>query len=309
MAKKNRMGAGLDALFAENTRPAAESETAPEQENGDSVTMVKVTLLEPNKEQPRSTFDDEKLNELADSIRENGVLQPILARPLENGGYQIVAGERRWRASRLAGLSEVPVYIKELSDKQTMQMALIENIQRQDLSPVEEAMAYKSLMDSYDMTQQQVAQAVGKSRSAVANSLRLLELDESVRDMVDKGEISFGHAKVLSGLEKANQAEFAKLVMQEGLSVRQLEDAVRSAEQQAAKQQESDMQTIRKRSVKKERPFLKEFEMAVNANSDVRVKARSDNSGGVKVELKLPKEIDAETLLGKLAELLAKEQS
>ncbi|MBQ8967352.1 ParB/RepB/Spo0J family partition protein [Ruminococcus sp.] len=303
MAKKNRMGSGLDMLFAENTRPA---ETAPQQESADSVTMVKITLLEPNKEQPRGKFDDEKLAELADSIKENGVLQPILARPLDNGGYQIVAGERRWRASRLAGLSEVPVYIKELDDRQTMQMALIENIQRQDLSPVEEALAYKNLMDSYDMTQQQLAQAVGKSRSAVANSLRLLELDENVRDMVDKGEISFGHAKVLSGLEKNRQAEFAKKVQQEGLSVRQLEDALKDAERLAEKQLETDRQAIRKRSVKKERPFLKEFEMAVNANSDVKVKAKSDSSGGVRVELKVPKETDAEELLKKLAEILAK---
>lgn len=305
MAKKNRMGSGLDALFAENERTETETLSA---ESADSVTMVKITLLEPNKDQPRGIFDDEKLSELADSIKENGVLQPILARPLENGGYQIVAGERRWRASRLAGLTEVPVYVKELDDKQTMQMALIENIQRQDLSPVEEAQAYRSLMDSYDMTQQQVAQAVGKSRSAVANSLRLLELDDDVRSMVDKGEISFGHAKVLSGIEKDRQAEFARKVIEEGLSVRQLEDALREAERLAQKQEESDRQAIRKRSVKKERPFLKEFEMAVNANSDVKVKAKSDSSGGVKVELRLPKETDAEVLLGKLAQLLADEK-
>ena len=305
MAKKNRMGSGLDMLFAENERPETETLSA---EGADSVTMVKVTLLEPNKDQPRGTFDDEKLNELAESIKENGVLQPILARPLENGGYQIVAGERRWRASRLAGLTEVPVYVKELDDRQTMQMALIENIQRQDLSHVEEAQAYRNLMDSYDMTQQQVAQAVGKSRSAVANSLRLLELDDEVRDMVDKGEISFGHAKVLSGIEKDRQAEFARKVKEDGLSVRQLEDALRDAERLAQKQEEDDRQAIRKRSVKKERPFLKEFEMAVNANSDVKVKAKSDSSGGVKVELRLPKETDAEVLLGKLAQLLADEK-
>ncbi|WP_295153420.1 ParB/RepB/Spo0J family partition protein [uncultured Ruminococcus sp.] len=305
MAKKNRMGSGLDMLFAENERHETETLSA---EGADSVTMVKVTLLEPNKDQPRGTFDDEKLNELAESIKENGVLQPILARPLENGGYQIVAGERRWRASRLAGLTEVPVYVKELDDRQTMQMALIENIQRQDLSPVEEAQAYRNLMDSYDMTQQQVAQAVGKSRSAVANSLRLLELDDEVRDMVDKGEISFGHAKVLSGIENDRQAEFARKVKEDGLSVRQLEDALRDAERLAQKQEEDDRQAIRKRSVKKERPFLKEFEMAVNANSDVKVKAKSDSSGGVKVELRLPKETDAEVLLGKLAQLLADEK-
>ena len=135
MAKKNRMGSGLDMLFAENTQP--EISAAPETESGNGITMVKVTLLEPNKDQPRVIFDDDKLSELADSRKENGVLQPILARPLENGGYQIVAGERRWRASRLAGLTEVPVYIKELDDRQTMQMALIENIQRADLSPIE----------------------------------------------------------------------------------------------------------------------------------------------------------------------------
>lgn len=301
MAKRNRMGSGLDALFAETIQPEEE----PKQESADSVTMVKVTLLEPNKEQPRGIFDDEKLSELAESIKENGVIQPILVRPLENGGYQIVAGERRWRASRLAGLAEVPVYIKELDDRQTMQMALIENIQRQDLSPVEEALAYKNLMESYDMTQQQLAQAVGKSRSAVANSLRLLELEEEVRGMVDSGDISFGHAKVLLGLTKQKQAEFAKKVQNEGLSVRQLEAALEEAERDAQKQDADNRQSLRKRSVKKERPFLKEFEMAVNANSDVKVKAKSDSSGGVRVELRLPKETDAEKLLGKLAELLA----
>ena len=155
------MGAGLDMLFADNSQP--EVSAAPEQqENGkDNVTMVKITLLEPNKDQPRGIFDNDKLMELADSIRENGVIQPILARPLENGGYQIVAGERRWRASRLAGLTEVPVYIKELDDKQTMQVALIENIQRADLSPIEEAKAYKNLTDTYKMTQEQVAVRLG----------------------------------------------------------------------------------------------------------------------------------------------------
>ena len=307
MGKKNRMGSGLDMLFAENTQPVKDTEE--EHGSADSVATVKITLLEPNRDQPREIFDDEKLAELSESIKENGVIQPILVRPLDNGGYQIVAGERRWRASRLAGLKEVPVYIKDLDDKQTMQMALIENIQRQDLSPVEEAMAYKNLMDSYDMTQQQVAQSVGKSRSAVANSLRLLELEESVLKMVDIGELSFGHAKVLSGIEKDKQAEFAVLVKENGLSVRQLEEELKNAEALAQKQENSEKQNIRKRSVKKERPFLKEFEMAVNAASEVKVKAKSDNSGGVKVELKLPKETDAEKLLAKIAELLTKQDS
>lgn len=301
MGKKNRMGSGLDMLFAENTGPAAE----PEQAGGESITMVKVTLIEPNKDQPRSEFDEEKLEELAASIRENGILQPILVRPLKNGSYQIVAGERRWRASRMAGLTEVPVYIKELDDRQTMQLALIENIQRDDLSPVEEAHAYRSLMENYGMTQQQVAQAVGKSRSAVANTLRLLDLEDMVRSIVDSGELSFGHAKVLSGLTKEKQTEYAKKVQDEGMSVRQLEEALRDEDRLSERQEAADKQALRKRSVKKERPFLKEFEMAVNANSDVKVKASSDSSGGVKVELRLPKEIDAEKLLSRLAALLS----
>lgn len=303
MGKKNRMGAGLDMLFAESIQPEPEAK----QKSGDSVSLVKITLLEPNREQPRDYFDDEKLEELADSIRENGVIQPILARPLENGGYQIVAGERRWRASRIAGLTEVPVYIKELDDKQTMQMALIENIQRDDLSVIEEAQAYRNLMESYGMTQQQVAMAVGKSRSEVANKLRMLELDDLVRCIVETGEISFGHAKVISGLEKDRQVEYAEKVRLENLTVRQLEELLSEEERLTERQADADRETLRKGSVKKERPFLKEFEMAVNTNSEVKVKAKSDSSGGVKVELRLPKEADAEKLLSKLAELLTRE--
>lgn len=299
MGKKNRNGTGLDVLFGNNIPSEIDREQA-----GDNVAMVKLTLLEPNKDQPRESFDDEKLGELADSIRENGVIQPILARPLKNGGYQIVAGERRWRASRLAGLTEVPVYIKDLDDKQTMQMALIENIQREDLSPVEEAQAFRDLMETYGMTQMEVAKAVGKSRSSIANTLRMLELEDIVRSIVDKGEISFGHAKVLSGVEKERQPEFARIVQEEGLTVRQLEERLREEIRLCEMQDEADRQTLRKGSVKKERPFLKEFEMAVNAGSDVKVKARSDSSGGVRVELKLPKEADAEKLLSRLAKIL-----
>lgn len=299
MGKKNRNGTGLDVLFGNNIPSEIDREQA-----GDNVAMVKLTLLEPNKDQPRESFDDEKLGELADSIRENGVIQPILARPLKNGGYQIVAGERRWRASRLAGLTEVPVYIKDLDDKQTMQMALIENIQREDLSPVEEAQAFRDLMETYGMTQMEVAKAVGKSRSSIANTLRMLELEDIVRSIVDKGEISFGHAKVLSGVEKERQPEFARIVQEEGLTVRQLEERLREEIRLCEMQDEADRQTLRKGSVKKERPFLKEFEMAVNAGSNVKVKARSDSSGGVRVELKLPKEADAEKLLSRLAKIL-----
>ena len=305
MAKKNRMGSGLDMLFAENTQP--EISAAPEKESGNGITMVKVTLLEPNKDQPRVIFDDDKLSELADSIKENGVLQPILARPLDNGGYQIVAGERRWRASRLAGLTEVPVYIKKLDDRQTMQMALIENIQRADLSPIEEAKAYKNLMDSYRMTQAELAKAVGKSRSAVANSLRLLDLTDEVSDMVDRGEISFGHAKVLLGRDKKDQKELAKLVVEKGLSVRELEDEIKNIELRAKKEEAALKKNMREKSVKKFRPFLYEFVMSVNVLSPCDVKAKEERDGGVKVELMIPKEADAEAILSKLGDLLTEE--
>lgn len=287
---------GLDSLFEDNSVNKEQAE--------ESTTMVKLSLIEPNKGQPRDRFDDEALGELADSIKENGVLQPILVRPLPNGGYQIVAGERRWRASRLAGLTEVPVFIKELTDKQTMQMALIENIQRQDLTPIEEARAYKSLMDSYEMTQQEVSQAVGKSRSAVANSLRLLNLDEKVQVMVDRGELSSGHAKVLAGQPMESQYTLATLAANQGMSVRELEERISAAAEKNEKARQEMGKSIRNSSVKKERPFLREFEFAVNQSSNVKVKAKSDTKGGVSLNMKLPKETDMEQLLSKLADIL-----
>lgn len=302
MGKKNRMGMGLDQLFADNTAPAEDEEK--KQEQADAATaMVRISLLEPNKDQPREHFDQDKLQELADSIKENGVLQPILVRPLENGGYQIVAGERRWRASRLAGLSEVPVYVKELTDKQTMQMALIENIQRQDLSPLEESAAYQSLMDSYGMTQQQVAEAVGKSRSAVANSVRLLSLCDEVKKMLDDGVLSAGHAKVLAGLERPEQLELAAQVEEQSLTVRQLE-ARAAAAGRSKDYSGGELDRLKKSSVKKDRPFLKEFELSVNSRSNVKVKTKAESDGGTAVTLRIGRETDIENILGRLAELL-----
>ncbi len=303
MGKKNRMGMGLDMLFADNS--ANEKNETAAAADKDGAAMVRLSLLEPNKDQPRENFDDEKLGELADSIRENGVLQPILVRPLENGGYQIVAGERRWRASRLAGLSEVPVYIKELDDRQTMQMALIENIQRQDLSPIEEAAAYKSLIETYGLTQQEAAVAVGKSRSAVANSLRLLELEEGVKALVDSGELSVGHAKVLASLEKEKQQRFADEVKEKGYSVRQLEKAVAAANREDNPPEEF-MKKVSHNTFKKERPFVKEFEVSVNDSSNIKVKAKNESDGSVSVKLNIGMEQDIEKVLSKLAQFLEK---
>ena len=185
MAKKGGLGKGLDVLFVDNDTT----------DNG--VMNLRVSDIEPNRDQPRRHFDEAALAELADSIQQHGVLQPLVVRSLPGGGYQIVAGERRWRASRMAGLSEVPAIVRDMSDSEVMEIALIENLQREDLNIMEEAAGYHALMEEYDMTQDQVASRVGKSRSAVANALRLLNLPDEVAEMVREGKLSAGHARAL----------------------------------------------------------------------------------------------------------------
>lgn len=218
MAKKiGGLGKGLSAIFVEN-----------ESENTNEVVTLKISQIEPNRRQPRRAFDDEALGELAQSISEHGVLQPILVRPMLHGGYQIVAGERRYRASRLAGLSEVPVIIRDLTDSETMQLALIENLQREDLSPLEEAEGYRTLAAEYGISHEDIAKTVGKSRSAVANAIRLLALPDEVKAMVDDGRLSAGHARTLLALEdKEKITPTAKKVAEEGLSVRETEALVK----------------------------------------------------------------------------------
>lgn len=184
MAAKGGLGSGLGALFDDNTTDTASSQT------------IRISEIEPNRAQPRKNFDDDSISVLADSIKQHGILQPLLVRPY-GSGYQIVAGERRWRAARMIGLSEVPVQIKELTDSEAMQIALIENLQRENLNPIEEASGYNELLENYGMTQEDIAKIVGRSRSAVANSLRLLSLPEEVRNMIEDGELSVGHAKAL----------------------------------------------------------------------------------------------------------------
>lgn len=214
MAKKlGGLGKGLNAIFIEN-----DSET----ECG-TVTL-KISEIEPNRTQPRKEFDEQALSELAESISQHGLLQPLLVRPLTLGGYQIVAGERRYRASRMAGLTEVPVIIKELTDTETMEIALIENLQREDLSPVEEALGYKALIDEHGFSQEEVAKSVGKSRPAVANALRLLKLPDNIMEYLKDGKISAGHARALLALENEElMTELADEIVAKDLSVRQVE--------------------------------------------------------------------------------------
>ena len=214
MAKKlGGLGKGLNAIFIEN-----DSET-----EGGTVTL-KISEIEPNRTQPRKEFDEQALSELAESISQHGLLQPLLVRPLTLGGYQIVAGERRYRASRMAGLTEVPVIIKELTDTETMEIALIENLQREDLSPVEEALGYKALIDEHGFSQEEVAKSVGKSRPAVANALRLLKLPDNIMEYLKDGKISAGHSRALLTLENEElMTELADEIVAKDLSVRQVE--------------------------------------------------------------------------------------
>ena len=215
MAKQKGLGKGLGALLSDYT---------PVQEQEGSLRQLPVQKVEPNPLQPRREFDQEALEALADSISEHGMLQPLTVRELPSGYFQIIAGERRWRAARLAGLSEVPALVIEADDRKTMELALIENLQREDLNPVEEALGYDSLMKDYGLTQEEAARRVGKSRPAVANALRLLNLEEELLELVRASKLSPGHARaVLSVKDPAKRREAAQKIMALDLSVRQAE--------------------------------------------------------------------------------------
>ena len=223
MRKKNSgLGRGLDAIFLDNS---LEDNTS----NGEnSITKIKLSMIDPKSDQPRKYFDKEALEELAASIKENGLLQPILVREYGEGRYQIIAGERRFRASKLAELDEIPAIILDRDDRKVAEISLIENIQREDLNPIEEAMAFKALSEEYGLTQEELAERVGKSRSAIANSTRLLDLPSDVLEMVANGDISAGHGRTLLGVKmRENMLLLANKVVEYDLSVRQLEEEVK----------------------------------------------------------------------------------
>lgn len=221
------LGEGLAALLGDDV---AES----------SAKTLPITKIEPRAEQPRVSFDEESLGELADSIAEHGIIQPITVRSIGDDYYQIIAGERRWRAARLAGLSEIPVNIIEVSDEEAAELALVENLQREDLNPIEEAKGYKSLMDAYGMTQEKVAQTVGKSRPVVANALRLLKLPEDVLGLVEIGSLTLSHARAILELESPElQAEAARITADKDLSVRETTSLVKRLASGAGRQKKS----------------------------------------------------------------------
>lgn len=221
--KKGGLGRGLDALFNDNS------------EKNEGAVSVRINDIEPNRDQPRRDFDERSLSELADSIALHGLLQPIAVRPNSDGNYTIIAGERRWRASRMAGLDKVPVIIKEVDEKELKELALIENLQREDLNAVEEALGFKSLMDTYNLTQEQVSERLGKSRSAVANTLRLLSLNDKELEALRSGAISAGHARALLGCDDEETREKMLSLALGGASVRELEKMSAAVKKQPGK--------------------------------------------------------------------------
>jgi ParB family chromosome partitioning protein len=266
--KKNGLGKGLDALFFDN---------AIDESTGGSITLG-INEIEPNRDQPRKTFDEQALSELAQSIAAHGVIQPLLVRPLADGSYQLIAGERRWRASRMAGLTEVPVVVREMSDSEAMELALVENLQREDLNPIEEARGFQLLMETYALTQEQAAARVGKSRPAVANAMRLLALPEAVIAMVETGALSAGHARALLGLPQSEDIlPLAQQVAEKGLSVRETERLVRLAAQDKPR---------REKRVKKRDIFYDEAELAFSEalGRTAKVFLSSGGKGTVEIE-------------------------
>lgn len=267
MAKKlGGLGRGLDSLFADNSV----------EEINPSVNKLRIMEIEPNHDQPRKDFDEKALSELAESIEQHGVLQPLVVRPLASGGYQLVAGERRWRAARIAGLSEVPVVIRELTDEEVIEIAMIENLQREDLNPLEEALGYRYMMDELKITQEQAAEKVGKSRPAVANALRLLKLPNEAQEMVKNNLISPGHARALLGFDSEDMMlQTAKMIVKEDLSVREVEALVKKSKKvpKIPKQEKRDK-------------FFSEVELALveNLGRKVKIKEAKQDAGVLEIE-------------------------
>ena len=269
-AKKGGLGRGLDALFADNSV-----------EENSSASAVKLSLneIEPNKDQPRKTFDEKALSELADSIAQHGVIQPLLVRPMPDGSYQLVAGERRWRAARRAGLSEVPVVIREMSDSEMMELALIENLQREDLNPIEEAEGLQQLIHTYGLTQETAAARVGRSRPAIANALRLLSLPTPILELTRDGKISAGHARALLSLnDEEKMVEIADQILKKEISVREVERLAKAAAQE---KKQPENHPLRRDT------FYDEVELALTNSLGRRIKVnlnKKENRGTIEIE-------------------------
>ena len=293
MALKRGLGKGLDSLIPTNVMMESEvkhatvSTASSAEEGKDGTLMVKLSKVEPNREQPRKNFDEDSLQELAESLKQFGMLQPIL---VQNRGdyYEIIAGERRWRAAKIAGLKEVPVIVRELTDQEIVEISLIENIQREDLNPIEEAMAYKRLMEEFHLKQDAIAERVSKSRTAVTNSMRLLKLDDRVQQMLIDEMISTGHARALLALEsKDAQAEAAVKVFDEKLSVRETERLVKELLNPVQKKEEKPKNQAEELVYKNLEEKIKQI-----IGSKVAINRRTDNKGKIEIEYYSQEELE-----------------
>lgn len=277
-AKKGGLGKGMSALIYDN---------AMEPTSGESV-RLSINEIEPNRDQPRKIFEEQALAELSASIKEHGVLQPLLVRPMADGSYRLVAGERRYRAARMAGVTEVPVTIREMTDEEESIFALIENLHREDLNAIEEAQGIKTLIDTFGFTQEEAAQKVGKSRTAVTNSLRLLNLPEDISNLVRDGKISMGHARALLSFEDAAEASrVAQLVVKDGISVRDVERLAKSAQ----KTKKSPEKREKKRDI-----FYDEVEIALSKMLGRKVKVFISKGGSGTLEVEFFSKSDLEKL-------------
>lgn len=277
-AKKGGLGKGMSALIYDN---------AMENASGESVTLS-INEIEPNREQPRKIFEEQALSELSESIKEHGILQPLLVRPMADGSYRLVAGERRYRAARMAGLTEVPVTVREMTDEEESIFALIENLHREDLNAIEEAQGIKTLIDTFGFTQEEAAQKVGKSRTAVTNSLRLLNLPSDISDLVRDGKISMGHARALLSFEDtAETSRVAQLVVKDGISVRDVERLAKSAQ----KTKKAPEKREKKRDI-----FYDEVEIALSKVLGRKVKVFVSKGGSGTLEVEFFSKTDLEKL-------------
>ena len=266
---KRVLGQGLDTLFGVTSR----NETSSETEGTSEVRVIKTSLIEPRRDQPRKNFDREQLQALANSISEHGVIQPIIVGEGQNGYYSIIAGERRWRASKLAGLTEMPAIVRTYDELQIAEVALIENLQREDLNPIEEAMGYKTLMEKFSMTQDKVSERVGKSRSNIANMLRLLSLEDEIKEMLAENKLSMGHARALLSLpEGKERVQAAKRIISEGLNVRQAESLGKEMPKKAEKHK------------KGKESLYPDVERTLSQKYGTKVKIKGNRKGKVELE-------------------------
>jgi ParB family chromosome partitioning protein len=276
--KRKALGKGLSSLIPEVPKRKPAPQTSQARPATEGLQQLDIDKIWPNRAQPREQFDQEKLDELARSLKSQGVLQPVIVRPAEGGTYELVAGERRWRAAQIAGLLKIPAVIREVTDDRLLELALIENLQREELNPIEEATAYQSLINDLGLSQQQAADRVGKQRTTVANALRLLNLPLEVQALVQNGRLTAGHAKPLAGLTNAKlQIELAQRIVDQGLSVRAVEQLVRRPESSAKRQQRG--------AAEKRDPNVVAAEEALQSALGTKVRIAQGRTGAGRLEL------------------------